>query len=192
MFNPYEKPKLNIMGEGYFEPVSIEGLINEVELKFGDVCVNKEKILNITIINNSENHFRFNFVNNLEPVLVFYPTFGFLLAHTQKEIQIKFLSKETVKYILKDLFIELKEFTFKEGVSETDWDGSMKTLKKVTTSQQQAILEKRKEDAQNRKDENEALINQLTNVKGGKPPLNQKIPKRMQKGESPATKARRK
>ena len=93
MFNPYEKPKLNVLGEGYFEPVSIEGLINDVELKFGDVCVNAEKVLNITLINNSENQFRFNFINNLEPALIFYPTFGFLLAHTQKEIQVKFFSK---------------------------------------------------------------------------------------------------
>ena len=188
MFNPYEKPKLNVIGEGYFEPVSVEGLINEVELKFGDVCVNVEKVINITLINNSENHFRFNFVNNLEPILVFYPTFGFLLAHTQKEIQIKFCSKETVKFILKDLFIELKQFSFKEGVSETDWDESMKTLKKVTASQQAAILEKRKEDLAKRKDEHEALINQLTNVKGGKPPAKPKDVKKDAKGGKPGDK----
>ena len=188
MFNPYEKPKLNVLGEGYFEPVSVEGLINEVELKFGDVCVNVEKIINITLINNSDNHFRFNFVNNLEPILVFYPTFGFLLAHTQKEIQVKFCSKETVKYILKDLFIELKQFSFKEGISETDWDESIKTLKKVTASQQAAILEKRKEDMAKRKDEHEALINQLTNVKGGKPPAKPKETKKDAKGGKPGDK----
>ena len=183
MFNPYEKPKLNILGEGYFEPVSIEGLINDTELKFGDVCVGTEKNLTLTLINNSDNHYRFNFVNNLEPCITFYPTFGFLLAHTQKEIQVKFFSKESVKYILKDLFVELKQFNFKEGVSETDWDESVKTLKKVTASQQAAILEKRKEDMQKRKDESEVLINQLTNVKGGKPPAKPKDTKKDAKGK---------
>ena len=63
--------------------MSIEGLINDTELKFGDVCVGTEKNLTLTLINNSDNHYRFNFVNNLEPCITFYPTFGFLLAHTQ-------------------------------------------------------------------------------------------------------------
>ena len=122
-------------------------------------------------------------INNLEPVIIFYPTVGFLLAHTQKEIKVKFCSKETVKYLLKDLFVELKQFSFKEGTSETDWDETMKTMKKVTASQQQALLEKRKEDAAKRKDENEALINQLTNVKGGKPPAKPKDVKKDAKGK---------
>ena len=51
MFNPYEKPKLKVIDEGYFEPVSIKGLINEIDLKFGDVYVNVEKVINITLIN---------------------------------------------------------------------------------------------------------------------------------------------
>jgi len=82
MFNPYEKPKLNIQGEGYFEPVSIEGLINEVELKFGDICVNVEKTLNITLINNSDNHFRFIpfFIYKffLNTIFQFYSSLSFL------------------------------------------------------------------------------------------------------------------
>ena len=68
-------------------------------------------------------------------------------------------------------------------MSETDWDESIKTLKKVTASQQAAILEKRKEDMQKRKDENEALINQLTNVKGVKPPAKPKDTKKDAKGK---------
>ena len=94
--------------------------LNDVELKFGDVCVNSEKSLTITLINNSDNHYRFNFVNNLEPSLIFYPTFGFLLAHTQKEIEVKFFSKESVKHILKDLFVELKQFNFVQAIKLDD------------------------------------------------------------------------
>ena len=101
----------------------------------------------------------------------------------EKEIEVKFFSKESVKYILKDLFVELKQFNFKEGTSETDWDESVKTLKKVTASQQAAILEKRKEDMQKRKDESEVLINQLTNVKGGKAPAKPKDTKKDAKGK---------
>ena len=66
-----------------------------------------------------------------------------------------------MKHILKDLFVELKQFTFKEGINETDWDETIKTIKKVAASQQQALLDIRKENTEKRKDENEVLINQF-------------------------------
>ena len=56
LFNPYENPKLIITGEGFFEPVSIEGLTNDIEMNLGDVCVNSEKTYSLTLINNSENN----------------------------------------------------------------------------------------------------------------------------------------
>jgi len=33
LHNPYENPKIILMGEGFFEPTSFENLINENELK---------------------------------------------------------------------------------------------------------------------------------------------------------------
>ena len=177
MFNPYENPRLNIMGEGFFEPVSIEGLNNETELTFGDICVNESKELTFTLINNSDNHFRFNLINNIEPTLLFEPYCGFLLAHSQKEIKATFLSKESVKYMMKDLFIELKQFKYATDVQEEDWDSTMMTIKKVTASEHANLLSQKAEELQRRKDENEALINQLTNVKGGKAPPKKDIKK---------------
>ena len=178
LFNPYEIPRLLIQGEGFFEPVSIEGLVNENELTFGDVCINTEKSITFTLINNSDNNFRFNMINNLEPSLIFTPNTGFILHKTQKEITVKFISNETVKHILKDLFIELKEFKFKEDQNENDWDETMTTIKKVTQKEQEELNNKKKEDQQRRKDENEALIGVLTNVKGSKMPAPKKDAKK--------------
>ena len=85
MFNPCEKPKLNVLVEGYFEPVSVEGLISDVsELKFGDVYIKVAKIINISLINNSENHFRFNFINNLEPILILSNIWIFISSCTKR------------------------------------------------------------------------------------------------------------
>ena len=178
MFNPYENPKLNIIGEGFFEPVSMEGLNKDIELNFGDVCINGSKELVFTLINHSDNHYRFNMINNLEPNLEFIPQCGFLLAKTQKEIRATFTSKESVKYMMKDLFVELKQFKF-ASETEEDWDSSMTTIKKVTATEQAAILKKREEDRQKRKDDSEVLINQLTNVKGGKAPAPKKDNKKV-------------
>ncbi|MGL4948660.1 MAG: hypothetical protein ACRC42_04790, partial [Mycoplasma sp.] len=169
MFNPYENPKWYLSGEGFFEAVSIDKLENDNELKFGDVCVNETKELQFTLINHSENHFRFNWINNLEPSLLFSPSQGFLLSKTQKEITVTFTSKESVKHIWKDWFIELKQIKFTEN-GEQDWDNAMTTIKKVTLTEQENIWKKRAEDLIKRKEENEMLINQLTNVKGGKVP----------------------
>ena len=103
---------------------------------------------------------------------------GFLLAKTQKEIRATFTSKESVKYMMKDLFVELKQFKF-ASETEEDWDSSMTTIKKVTATEQAAILKKREEDRQKRKDDSEVLINQLTNVKGGKAPAPKKDNKKV-------------
>ena len=170
MFNPYENPKLIITGEGFFEPISIDGLTNDIEMNLGDVCVNAEKTYAFTLVNNSDNNYRFNVINNLEPSLTFYPSYGFILAKTQKEINVKFSSPESVKHIQKDLFIELKQFNFNQDVVETDWDETMKTIRKVTEAEQQEILAKRQEEMQRRKEESEAMIGVLTNVKGAKAP----------------------
>lgn len=55
MLNPYESSKIMIVGEGFFEDVTFEGLPKDLEdeIDLGDCIVNLEKRITFNIRNNS-------------------------------------------------------------------------------------------------------------------------------------------
>jgi hydrocephalus-inducing protein len=186
LYNPYEIQKIYLMGEGYFEPISIEGLVNDIDLMFGDVCIGTTKQVQFTISNHSEVPYRFNWLNNYEPSLDITPSVGFLLPKTTKTITATFCSKESIKIQSSNLYVELKQVKLNNN---EDWDNSMKIIKKVSLSEYNNIIAKKQEEAQKRKDEIEILVNTLMGGKGGKtnPPAakkdqNQNAPKKKEDG----------
>ncbi|MCQ2815786.1 MAG: hypothetical protein MJ252_00825, partial [archaeon] len=212
LFNNYEKTRLNISGEGFFEPVSLEGLANDTDLIFGDVCMEDSREMKFTLINHSDTNYRFEFINNLETYLEFFPRVGFLLQKEQKEIRAVFTAKDlpkepapsnakkdpkapvedenVLKFINKDLFLELTEIKFPEGEAMRDWDDTQTELKKIPKSEKEAIEKKREEEKIQRKDAHESLINSITGGKGGgKSSAPKKDPKKDNKNDKNINKA---
>ena len=108
---------------------------------------------------------RFNWLNNLEPTLEFSISSGILLPKQKKNIIASLNSKETVKYLMKDIYCEFKSIKFSGEM--IDWDNSMKFIRKISNSEFNVLQKKKTEDAQKRKDDIETLISTFS---GGKKP----------------------
>jgi len=61
MHNSYEQHKVMIIGEGYTESVTFEGLPDDLEdeLRFGDCHVNKAKSVDFSLVNNGDKAVKF-------------------------------------------------------------------------------------------------------------------------------------
>jgi hydrocephalus-inducing protein len=73
--NPFELHKVLIIGEGYTENVTFEGLPEnlEDELMIGDCIVNKAKSATFSLINNGERTVRFRWNQGDKDEFKFYP-----------------------------------------------------------------------------------------------------------------------
>ena len=99
LHNPYECHKVQIMGEGYIEHLTFEGLPNglEDELVFGDCIVNKQKSISFTMNNNSDSIVKFKWIIDKEE-FKFIPSIGHMKAKSSKNVKVVFKSENTVKY----------------------------------------------------------------------------------------------
>ena len=176
MYNPFENPKLQLTGEGYFEPISFEGLDKENELTFGDMSIGQNKSLDFEIQNHSDKPYRFNFLNIYEPYFDVKPSVGIMLPGTAKEIRVTFqvnsndikdkdLTKDPIKFNGRDLFVETKQIKFNN--KEMNWDNNMKIKKKVTNTEFTLFNKRLAEEAIKRKEEIESLFNIIAGVKKG-------------------------
>lgn len=108
LHNPYECHKVQIVGEGYTEHVTFEGLPNDLEdeLQLGDCIINKAKHETFTLVNSSDKAVRFKWNQGDKEEFKFYPMIGHIKAHSQKQIRIIFKSGKTVNYDKIDLNCE--------------------------------------------------------------------------------------
>ena len=84
--NPYEQHKVLLMGEGYAEAVTFEGLPEglEDELVIGDTIVNKAKSATFSIVNNGDKPVKFRWNQGDKDEFKFYPSVGHLAAKSSK------------------------------------------------------------------------------------------------------------
>ena len=170
--NPYENPKIVVVGEGYQEQIIFDGLPNDLtdEINFGDCVVNTEKKLTFKAKNNSNTAIRFNWeIPNSHFTMV--PNIGHLPVNGLKWITCIFKSSSTVTY--KDLQLACQI----QGITRdkfSDWDSSMTTQKFVTKTEYDWFMKKQEEEERRRKEEEEETAK---NKKAGK-----KEPKKPTKG----------
>jgi hydrocephalus-inducing protein len=173
--NPYEQHRVLLMGEGYAENVTFEGLPEglEDELAIGDCIVNKAKSAVFQIVNNGEKAVKFRWNQGDKEEFKFYPSVGHLAAKSSKQIKIWFKSSKTVKYDKIDLLCETFQIEQKPdaetGAKYRDWDDTMKTVHMVRPSEYKKIMKQREEEERKRKEEAEAAAAAAAN-KGKAPP----------------------
>jgi hypothetical protein len=97
MGNPYEQHKVQLVGEGYAENVTFEGLPND-ELNFGDCVVEKAKSESFQITNNGESPVKFSWNAGDKEGFFFSPSMGHLKPGAAKAIKVQFKSNISVSY----------------------------------------------------------------------------------------------
>ena len=152
-----------IMGEGYAEAVTFEGLPegHEDELLVGDCIVGKAKSATFQLVNNGDRPVKFRWNQGDKDEFRFFPSVGHLAAKTSKSIKIMFKSAKTVKYDKIDLLCETFQIDQKPdpenpGQKYRDWDDTMKTVRMVRPSEHRKIMKQREEEERKRKEEAEA------------------------------------
>lgn len=149
MGNPYEQHKVMLIGEGYAENVTFEGLPDD-ELKLGDCVVEKTNSETFQLANNGDKPVRFSFNAGEKEGFRFSPAEGHLKAGASKEVKVQFRSTATVEYDKTELYCETQVIEYMDGenviaVSEAkDWDDTMKTVRMVRPSELKKILQERK------------------------------------------------
>lgn len=78
--NPFEQHKVLIIGEGYMENVTFEGLPEnlEDELVIGDCIVNKAKSVTFSLVNSGDRTVKFRWNQGDRDEFRFYPSVGHL------------------------------------------------------------------------------------------------------------------
>jgi len=86
LHNPYEQHKVVVIGEGYSESITFEGLPQDMEdeLIIGDAVVNKNKTSSFTLMNSSDHVMKFNWNQGDKDEFRFYPQVGHIQGHTTK------------------------------------------------------------------------------------------------------------
>ena len=179
MGNPYEQHKVQLVGEGYAENVTFEGLPND-ELNFGDCVVDKAKSETFQICNNGESPVKFAWSAGDKEGFYFSPSVGHLKPGATKTIKVQFKSGVSVSYEQIELTCtsEVIEYTDGEGdavrvvphADAKDWDDTMKTLRMVRPSELARIMVERKAEEARRREEAEAAAAAAKGGKGAKKP----------------------
>jgi hypothetical protein len=106
--NPYEQHKVMIVGEGYAETVTFEGLPKELEdeLQLGDSIVGRAKAEVFSLVNNGDKTIRFSWNTGEHEGFKVFPAIGHLKAKTSKQIKVVYKGTKTVKLDRVDLACE--------------------------------------------------------------------------------------
>ena len=103
--NPYEQHKVQIVGEGYSESVTFEGLPDD-ELAIGDCIVGKSKTMSFQLANNGDKAVRFQWNLGDKEEFKLYPSEGHLRAQSTKQVKVVFKSSKPVSYDQIELLCE--------------------------------------------------------------------------------------
>lgn len=154
--NPYENPKIVIMGEGYQEQVIFDGLPNDLtdEISFGDCIVNTEKNIAFKVKNNGNTAIRFSW-EGINSSFNMTPRIGHIPAYGSKVINCGFKSSSAVTYKDLPLVCQVQGITREKF---TDWDSSMKNTKFVTKTEYEWFMKKQEEEERRRKEEEEEMF----------------------------------
>jgi hypothetical protein len=172
--NTYEQHKVILMGTGYEESVTFEGLPDEQEdeIDIGDCIIGKTKALSFNLANNGDKTVKFRWNQGDKDEFRFYPQVGQLKAHSQKRIKIMVKATESKKYEKIDLDCEI--VSVDQASDYVDWDDTMKTLRMVRPTELKKILRQREADEIRRKEEAEAAALLAAGKKATKPPAKDK------------------
>lgn len=135
--NQFEQHRVSLVGEGFNEAVTFEGLPNGREdlLQVGDCIIDKAKAVTFDLVNTGDKDikYRWNAGALDREEFSFYPQVGFLRVGDKKQIKVMVRGKETKKYENIDFICETTQITQHDQWS--DWDDTMKTLKMVRPSE---------------------------------------------------------
>jgi len=172
MHNSFEQHKVMIIGEGYTESVTFEGLPDDLEdeLRFGDCHVNKSKSVVFSLVNNGEKAVKFRWNQGDKEEFRFQPSYGHLKPGSSKDIRVVFKSAKSVNY--DKITLNCETFLIdQKGEKFVDWDDTMKTMRMVRPSEYKKIMRERELEEIKRKKEAEiAAAEAAKAAKGGKAP----------------------
>jgi len=157
MNNVFEQHKVLLVGEGFNETITFEGLPDDLEdeLNIGDCIIGKAKAATFQIVNNGDKDVKFRWSSADKDEFRFYPSLGHLKAKCVKRIKVMVRGTQAVKYEKIDLSCEVTQIEQTAG-SYQDWDDTMKTLRMVRPSEYRAIMKKREDEERVRKEAAEA------------------------------------
>lgn len=158
--NPYEQHKVMIVGEGYSESITFEGLPKEMEdeLLVGDCVVQRAKAEVFSLVNNGDKHCKFHWNTGEHEGFKIFPQTGHLKARSSKQIKVVYKGTKTVRLDKVDLVCETSQITQnnEDGSAYKDWDDTMKTMRMVRPSEYRNIMRRREEEERKRREEAEA------------------------------------
>lgn len=172
MHNSFEQHKVMIIGEGYTESVTFEGLPDDLEdeLRFGDCHVNKSKSVVFSLVNNGDKAVKFRWNQGDKEEFRFQPSYGHLKPGSSKDIRVVFKSAKSLNY--DKIILNCETFLIdQKGEKFVDWDDTMKTMRMVRPSEYKKIMRERELEEIKRKKEAEAAAEAAAKAaKGGKAP----------------------
>lgn len=172
MNNVFEQHKVWLIGEGFNESITFEGLPKDLEdeLAIGDCIIGKAKAATYSMVNNGDKDIKFKWNSGDKDEFKFYPNCGHLKAKSSKRIKVMVRGTQSKKYDKIDLTCEVIPIEQKGAFA--DWDDTMKTLRMVRPSEYRLIMKKREDEEKNRLEAAEAAAAQASAGKkgGAKPP----------------------
>ena len=162
-----------LMGEGFNESITFEGLPEDMEdeLLIGDCIIGKAKAATFQMVNSGDKDIKFRWGSAGMDEFKFYPSVGHLKAKSAKRIKVMVRGAQPQQYDKVDLTCEIAQIDYASG-SYTDWDDTMKTLRMVRPSEYRLIMKKREDEEKARKEAAEAAAAAAAGGKkgGAKPP----------------------
>ena len=184
MNNVFEQHKVWLIGEGFNESITFEGLPEDMEdeLLIGDCIIGKAKAATFQMVNNGDRDVKFRWNSADKDEFRFYPAVGHLKAKSAKRIKVMVRGSASLKFEKIDLTCECTNIE-QNGGQFSDWDDTMKTLRMVRPSEYRLIMKKREDDEKARKEAAEAAAAAAAGGKkaAGKPP-----PKKGAAADAPA------
>lgn len=180
--NQFEQHRVALVGEGFNEAVTFEGLPNGREdlLMIGDCIIGKAKAVSFDLVNTGDKDLKFRWNSGAadREEFTFYPAVGHLKSGSSKQIKVMVRGKETKKYENIDFVCETTVIaqTGDETSKWNEWDDTMKTVKMVRPSEQRKVMRDREIAEFKRKEEAEAAAFAAQNKKGAKPPAKAAAP----------------
>eukprot|EP00658_Telonema_sp_P-2_P082699 TRINITY_DN8790_c0_g1_i4.p1 TRINITY_DN8790_c0_g1~~TRINITY_DN8790_c0_g1_i4.p1 ORF type:complete len:2065 (-),score=554.24 TRINITY_DN8790_c0_g1_i4:246-6440(-) len=139
--NHYEDMTINVVGEGYYEPVTFADIDENTEnrLTLGDCYINVPKTKTFTLVSHAEKPVRFSLAS-ASPLVTFTPSLGHMPPGTTKSITATFRGTATAIDTAKATVKLQSIISMKESAEEpddiafgrvSDWDDAMKTSRWV-------------------------------------------------------------
>ena len=111
MNNVFEQHKVWLVGEGFNESITFEGLPEDMEdeLLIGDCIIGKAKAATFQMVNNGDKDVKFRWNSADKDEFRFYPTAGHLKARSSKRIKVMVRGQQPTKHDKIDLTCEVTQ-----------------------------------------------------------------------------------